>query len=366
MRICLNMIVKNEAHVIERCLRSIRPYVHSWAIVDTGSTDGTQELIRRLLADLPGELIERPWVDFASNRNEALQLAQAYGDYALVIDADDVFEADDGFSWGELGAPGYMVEIVHGMQNSWWRIQLMRLGLDWVWEGAIHEVPNSSQLAQAWRTRLPAARIRIVGGGARNQQPLQERHARDIDVLRRQLVDSPDHPRHTFYLAQTLRDCGRLEEALEVYERRVEIGGWFEEVYCAKFQIAVLRERIGASYDDVVAAYLDAYDYRPQRAEAPCELARYLRTNERYAVAHAFARIACSIERPDDLLSLDPTVYHWRARDELALASYFIDDYETCIQLWNGLSADPSLPAAERERIQANLEAALEAASSVA
>ena len=76
MRICLNMIVKNESRVIERCLRSAKPFIHSWAISDTGSTDGTQDIIRRVMADVPGELIERPWVDFAHNRNQALELAK--------------------------------------------------------------------------------------------------------------------------------------------------------------------------------------------------------------------------------------------------------------------------------------------------
>ena len=65
------MIVKNEAHVIRRCLDSVRPLIDRWVIVDTGSTDGTQALIRELMADVPGELHERPWVDFSTNRNQA-------------------------------------------------------------------------------------------------------------------------------------------------------------------------------------------------------------------------------------------------------------------------------------------------------
>ena len=45
-RICLNMIVKNEAPVIERCLASVRPWIDHWVVVDTGSTVGTEERIR--------------------------------------------------------------------------------------------------------------------------------------------------------------------------------------------------------------------------------------------------------------------------------------------------------------------------------
>ena len=87
-RIVLTMIVKDEAHVIERCLASVRPLVDAYCIVDTGSSDGTQELIRRVLADLPGEVVDRPWIDFATNRSQALECARSFGEFSLMIDAD--------------------------------------------------------------------------------------------------------------------------------------------------------------------------------------------------------------------------------------------------------------------------------------
>ncbi|MDO8336144.1 MAG: glycosyltransferase, partial [Candidatus Saccharibacteria bacterium] len=49
----LNMIVKNEAHVILRCLASVKPWIDSWCIVDTGSSDGTQDIIQDYLKDIP-------------------------------------------------------------------------------------------------------------------------------------------------------------------------------------------------------------------------------------------------------------------------------------------------------------------------
>src|SRR6478735_7811699 len=95
--VCLNMIVRNEAAIVERCLNSVVSFIDHWVIVDTGSTDGTQELIQRCLRNVPGELIERPWVDFAHNRSEALEFARGKSDYLFVLDADDVLINDHDF-----------------------------------------------------------------------------------------------------------------------------------------------------------------------------------------------------------------------------------------------------------------------------
>jgi glycosyltransferase involved in cell wall biosynthesis len=96
--ICLNVIVKDETPMIRRCLESVRPLIDSWVIVDTGSTDGTQDVIRDVYGDLPGELYERPWRGFDGSRTEAIELARARADYLLFVDADDVMEMVPAFA----------------------------------------------------------------------------------------------------------------------------------------------------------------------------------------------------------------------------------------------------------------------------
>lgn len=107
--ICLNMIVKNESHVIRRCLDSVKNLIDYWVIVDTGSTDGTQEIIRDHLKEVPGQLFERPWKDFGYNRTEALELAKDQGDYLLFMDADDWLEFDSDFELPPLTEDIYSV-----------------------------------------------------------------------------------------------------------------------------------------------------------------------------------------------------------------------------------------------------------------
>ena len=352
MRICLSMIVKNEAPVIERCLASVKPYIHAWAISDTGSTDGTQDIVRRALAGIPGELIERPWVDFAYNRNEALALARAHGDLALMIDADEVLEVAPGAAPPPPDAPGHRFEFLFG-DTRYQRVALVRLDRDWRWEGVLHEVLVSDALRDV--QRLPGWAIRIFTDGARSRQPSADKYAADAEVLRQALVAQPDHARYAFYYAQSLRDAGRADESLAAYRRRVALGGWDEELYYSKLQIATLLERLQRPYADVVAAWLDAYDARPARAEAVCELARYCRLHERYASALVFARVAANLAPPDDVLFVDHSVYAWRARDELSIAAWYCGDRRLSETLCRALLDDPALPAAQRERVERNL-----------
>ena len=80
--IALVMIVKNEAKCLERCIESVRPIVDEFVIVDTGSTDGTQDIIKKY-----GKLYEIPFVNYVETKNHALSLAKS--DYILFMDADE-------------------------------------------------------------------------------------------------------------------------------------------------------------------------------------------------------------------------------------------------------------------------------------
>ena len=53
--ICLVMIVKNESQVIKKCLESVKDYIHYWVICDTGSTDGTQQIIKEEILKILAE-----------------------------------------------------------------------------------------------------------------------------------------------------------------------------------------------------------------------------------------------------------------------------------------------------------------------
>lgn len=353
-QICLSMIVRNEVEVIARCIASVRPLIGAWAIVDTGSTDGTQARLRALLADLPGTLVERPWVDFATNRNQALELTHGHGDYALIIDADEILEIDAAASMpARLDAQAYYLrQRLAGSEFEYASAKLLRHDAGWHWEGVLHEYPAATP--QPRIERLDGLRICSYPDGARSRRPLREKYLDDAAVLEAALRREPDHARYAFYLAQSLRDAGETSRALEAYRRRVSMGGWAEEAWYARFQVAAMLERLDAEPAAVVDAYLAAWDARPTRAEPLCELARYLRLRDRHASAHVHACAAARLPPPDDLLFVDLSVYRWRARDEQAIAAYYIGRGGECATLCEALLADPALPPAERARVEAN------------
>lgn len=350
-RLCLNMIVKDEAHCIERCLSSVLPLVDRWTIVDTGSTDGTQDLVRRLLADRPGELVERPWVDFAHNRNEALDLARASdaarpGDYALVIDADDRLQGLP--SVLDLESDGYTLTYVQGSLR-YHRLAIVDLDRPWRWHGVVHE---TLVLPEGTVAHLDEPEIVIGKVGSRNRDP--DVYLRDAELLERSLSIHPDDPRSEFYAAQSYRDAGDLEKALAWYRRRLaNPSGWDQERWYSAYQIGVLLERLERPHERVAVAHLEAFELRPSRAEPLVALARLERLREHYEVALLYVSRAVEIpEPPPTDLFVDVDVYRWRAWDEYAVSAYwagYLTSGERAAR--RALAANP-----DDERLQANLE----------
>src|SRR5262245_3648598 len=347
------MIVKNEAAVIRRCLDSVKPFIQHWVIVDTGSTDGTQAIIREHFAGVPGELFERPWKNFGHNRSEALVFTRGKSDYILVIDADEEIVASPGFVMPS-GADAYMVRYgFAGSPVTWHRATFVKASLPWRYEGVLHEYLECGR--ELDRQKLEGLRIVSHTDGARNQDPV-EKYTRDAAILEQGLKDEPNNLRYLFYLAQSYRDAQKLDKAIENYERRASLGGWVEEVYYSLFQVAVLKQRAKGDPNSIVTAYLKAYQHRPTRAEPLVELAAYHRGTKEWALAELFARAALTLPLPPDVLFVDTAAYAWRALDELAIATYYLAKYEESAALNRRLLSEGKLPPEHRTRIEQNLE----------
>jgi Glycosyl transferase family 2 len=364
--ICLNMIVRNEAHIIGGVLDVVAPHITSWVIVDTGSDDGTQDVIRSHMAGLgiPGELHQRPWRNFGHNRSEALTLAQGHGDYIWVIDADDMVVGTPDFS--RLSADAYRLHYRKQNGLTYWRPQLFRDGLGWRYEGVVHEyaVCDDPFVEQRLEGDYVIESRRL---GARSLDP--QTYVRDRDLLLAEVELNPDDARSVFYLAQSYFDLGDFLNAREWYARRVDLGGWAEEVYCAMVRLAESMSRVGVPWPDVQDAYLQAWESRPIRAESLYAIACRYRSTQHYWLGYLFAERAAAIPLPEqDSLFVRADIYAWRAVDEQAVCASWIGKRNEAFTLWRRLLARPDLPNEDRRRIAANRDlsapAMIDAASS--
>jgi glycosyltransferase involved in cell wall biosynthesis len=347
--ICLNMIVRDEAAVIERCLASVRPFIDHWVIVDTGSVDDTPQRIHAALAGIPGELHHRPWRNFGHNRTEALNLARAHADYLLFIDADETLESKTGASFTRLDGPAFSLEARFG-ELSYDRVSLVSTALPWRWEGVLHEYLDAGRPVE--QPRVPGCWIQVRPDGARSRDP--QKFEKDAAVLASAFLDDPHNGRYAFYLAQSYRDAGLLELARRYYEQRAAMSGWAEETWYAQYEVARLSERLLDTHERIVSAYLRAYQTRPQRAESLVALAAYCRGRGEWHNAYLFARTAVETPLSADRLFIDVAAHQWRGKDEMALAAFYTGRRAEASFLWQSILACPALPAIDRARIEGN------------
>ncbi len=356
--VCLNMIVKNEAPVIRRCLDSVRPIIDRWVIVDTGSTDGTQEIIREHLCDLPGELHERPWRDFAHNRSEALELARDKGEYTLIIDADDTLEITRLNGLPVLTADCYTLAIADA-GIAYRRTQLVRSALPWRYEGVLHEYLTCEGAGAS--EHLSGVEMHRNHDGARRKDP--QTYRRDATVLEAALRTETDpflRARYRFYLAQSYRDCREAQEALKHYLARAELGFWQEEVFISLYQAAKLMEQLQYPDQDVIEAYLRAADALPTRVEALYRASRFCRLKERYEEGYQIAKRGLAVPMPSDALFVEPRVYEFGLLDEFSLNAYWSGHHQESLDASLKTLATANLSAADMRRVVANARFASE------
>jgi tetratricopeptide (TPR) repeat protein len=367
-RIGTAMIVKNESAVIRRCLESLVPMVDYFLIVDTGSADGTQRVIRDFLSEhgLAGDVVDEPWKDFAHNRTSALTRLRANReiDYALIIDADDELVLEDGFDpkqfKAEMDRDLYDVVIQYGA-NRYHRPQILRNSAAFFYRGVLHEFVEGPPEGFS-RADAAGFHIRIRGGGARSQD--HAKFARDAETLERAL-DTESDPllvsRYTFYLAQSYRDCGQKQKALDNYLKRSTQGFWIEEVFVSLYEAAKLRTALGHPADQVIATFLAASAAVPARAEALHGTSRYCRGIGRFDEALELARKGLERPQPPTGLFIETWIYDYGLADEAAIAAFHTGAHRESLDACLRMLAGGKLPASEVQRVAANASRAASA-----
>jgi glycosyltransferase involved in cell wall biosynthesis len=300
--LCLCMMVKNEAQVIERALLSVRPHIDYWVICDTGSTDETPDVIRRTMSGIEGELHYTNWVNFGHNREEVIGLAKDKADYILIMDADMRLNVKAPFKH-KLTEDYYDIRYEGSLDYA--QPMLISNRHHWRYEGVTHEYIYADT-AQSLGL-LPEITLTHFGdGGCRS-----DKFERDIRLLLKALEDQPGNCRYMFYLAQTYKDTEQWEQAIYWYQRRIEAGGWEEEQWYAMFQLAEMKRSLHHPWPEVLSAYLAAFDARPVRLEPIYAIVKHYRETGQYFQGYLYSSIVMKgVPYPnDDRLFIERGVY---------------------------------------------------------
>jgi glycosyltransferase involved in cell wall biosynthesis len=344
------MIVKNEAHVIRESLTCVLPLIETYCIVDTGSTDDTIQVIRNFFdeTNIQGEVHERPWKDFGTNRSEALALCDGKMDYILVIDADDLmtFPSNGRELLNQIvstNPSNVMVDIRMG-NLCWRRSQIFKANDGWKYVGVLHEYATNGKVCQT--VYLPEFQMEGRHLGGRHKEG--NHVLRDIATLEQGLLDEPTNGRYMFYLAQSYRDNKNTPKAIEWYTRRFEHGGWYEETYVAGMNIVRLTNSKEWAWK--------AHQSNPKRIECLVSYMAHCRaTNKWSRELYAMALYATTIPKPtDQILFLENDIYDWKVWDEFSIIAYYTEHYDESYRACLKLLENPRVPVAQLERIRAN------------
>lgn len=342
----LVMIVRNEARRIAEVLASYRSHIDAWTILDTGSTDGTQEIIRRELRDVPGSLFEEPFVDFATSRNRALELHGTSTVFTIMPNGDVLQGGHDLRAFLEAHrtdrAGAYRVRVSPG---HYYHPLVMRCGAGWHYKWRTHECA----VGPSQGPQIPGVAV-IRDRGSRTDAEWRQRWERDLVLLDLDRAADPSDPRPYFYLGQTHECLGHYEQALRMFEKRSTMGGYFDEVYEAKFRVATMKEQLERPWPEVQQAYLEAYAHDPRRAEPLYAISDYWYDRKVHAVSRIFAIAAAEMPKPPTDLFLDEEIYAWKAADRASISSYYAG-YKEDARYW----ADVALRwNPDDERLRAN------------
>lgn len=372
MKVCLNAIVKNEVKNLPRLLESVAPHLACYAIGDTGSTDGTPDLIRRYFDErgIPGVVAQYEFEDYSQARNRALHLATGLPhdfDCVLLADADmELVVEDDAFFQRPVAPRAAHMILQVGSQHAYDNIRLIGRGTA---DRARYKKRTHEYLAVPGHVpKLPGIRFIDHESGANRGPGNRDKHERDLKLLMLDWAEEPDG-RTAFYLAETYWWSDRPQEAIAWYERAAELQHSDEEKWYARYKharclladvaeapaaldrsapnganrhqrragavaarrtkttaagTARLRPRTDQECAAGVAALLEVHHERPSRAEPLLHLSRHYRLRGRNDLACIFAEAGKRVAYPkDDSLFIEREAYEHGFDGEIGICGWY-------------------------------------------
>jgi tetratricopeptide (TPR) repeat protein len=304
------MICKQEERDLPRALASIKKIADHLVVVDTGSTDRTQEIaqnagaITTMYTGASKKDDDGNWMlqDFSKARNIAMDMAERTGaTWLMWLDADDVLITPDAIKRAMYWAEKECMTIwIQSGTTKWVQHRLIRSGTGARFEGRCHEYLrldglNIGQLDDAL----------IVHHADPN--PGESSNVRNLRILMLEWSEKQT-PRTAFYIANTHKDGGRQKEAATWYQTRIDMGEGFRDEWLFSW---LYMGRAMRTYDPDLALLTleNAMKLEPTWMEFRMELAFILFQQKHYAQSIAMATPAMDAPIQQTVLWREPQMY---------------------------------------------------------
>ena len=302
-------------------------------VFDTGSTDKTIEVTEKFFQthNIQHWIIrQEPFIDFATSRNRALELARQEfknGCFMIMPDAEWYLQNVNGLlqfceQHKNENHPAYLVRII-GDNLDFYTARLIRMSSEVHFSGAVHEVLNYPA-----NKKVSHNVFFKRGASSYGMEKSKERWKRDYDLLLTEHKRNPNDSRTVFYLAQTCACLGDWQNACKWYKYRTNMNGWDEENFMALYRLAQAYENID-NPQKAVYYYLEAWAYRPIRAEPLIRLAEYYWKKGDKNLCFLFASQAVNLPYPQsDILFVEQNVYNFARYDLLGRSAWYVGEYD--------------------------------------
>lgn len=348
-KLALNFICKNESHVIERMLNSVKSITDLIVVNDTGSTDGTQELIKKfgLENNIPTYVFERTFDDFEKSRNFAMQkLRDVVRDlhwdsektHGYWIDCDENLIIKDNFDKNQFINDLYMMNVYIG-QMKYTRNTFFKVSKPFRWYGPIHEfiVCDDKNITSGLAENIV---VNVQMDGASWQGKTSEKYLDHAHRLETYINNDRSDPRWIFYTAQSYHDSAsiqdnkyeneeRLRRSLRYYRERTErTDGYPEEIYYAHFRIGTIMRNMEEPWNLTLQECLKAYAVDPLRGESIKTIIDYYLQMGEWHLAYLYSKFAKENFHgknpyPTRLLFVDEALYVWKFLEAHAACCFY-------------------------------------------
>jgi predicted O-methyltransferase YrrM/tetratricopeptide (TPR) repeat protein len=330
--ICLCMIVKNAGSTFEKVLTENLPNFDRWCILDTGSTDGTQDVIRRVLAHKKGALYEEPFVNFKVSRNRCLELAGTSCKFLMTLDDTYIVRGDlRGFLEevrGDQFSDSFSLLIQsHDTEYYSNRIIKSHTGLRYVY--TIHEViPKEDNV----NVTIPTERAFVFDERSDYMEKrTSDRKQLDLELLFKEYEENPDDPRSLYYIAQTYGCMGDHVNQAKYFELRIDHPqeGYIQEKVDACFELArTYNFKLDKDWKTCEAVYERAHELDPERPESMYFLGIHWYLEKNYKKAYEYFKKGFEIGYPlHRQYSLKPTLSFFFLPKFLTEVAYYQKDF---------------------------------------